>query len=364
MSESVERNFPGRLAVYSFSHFCVDLACGCLVTSRMWPSPDGFLAVILYNFFAFAGQMPIGIMADKLNRNALMASIGCLLVICGIVVGVLPDAVLAAAMIAGVGNAMFHMGGGIDVLNVSGSKSGPLGIFVSPGALGLFIGVLYGQIGQYVMSIPIGLMVLCAVGIFCFQRISNHSMLSHNVPLSFKLTYNRSKVYAFCAIATLFAVVVIRSYVGVTLSFDWKSEGYWAVILVLSLVAGKMFGGLLSDKFGMRKIACITLALAAILYMFPDNPYAGVGAVLCFNMTMPMTLWALGRIFNQARGFAFGTLTCALFVGFAVTIFHPEPILPMGWGFMLATLLSIVLLMAGLGAVPNAEKLETKENDA
>ncbi|MBQ9396583.1 MAG: hypothetical protein IJU23_13850, partial [Proteobacteria bacterium] len=169
MTNSTERFFPGRLAVYSFSHFCVDLACGCLVTSRLWHAPDSLLAVVLYNFFAFAGQMPIGILADRLNKNALVASGGCVFVLAGVVVGGFGiDAAIPAAIIAGIGNAMFHMGGGIDVLNVSGKKSGPLGIYVSPGALGLFIGVGYGQTDGYVMAIPIALMVLCAVGIYLF----------------------------------------------------------------------------------------------------------------------------------------------------------------------------------------------------
>lgn len=348
-----DRFFPGRLAVYSFSHFCVDLACGCLVTSRLWHTPDSLLAVVLYNFFAFGGQMPIGILADKLNKNALVASGGCVFVLAGIIVaGFGMDAAVPAAVTAGIGNAMFHMGGGIDVLNVSGKKSGPLGIYVSPGALGLFIGVAYGKTDGYVMAIPIALMVLCAVGIFVFQKMTCHSMKSDNVPLSFKISSAVGKKMTACAIAALFLVVTLRSYVGLTLNFDWKSQGYWAIALIAALVGGKALGGILSDKFGMRLTACVTLGLAAVLYLVPSSPVCGVLSVLCFNMTMPMTLWALARIFSQARGFAFGTLTCALFVGFAVTILHPMPILPMGWGFTLATLLSAALLLLGLHAVP------------
>ena len=124
MTENSLQAFRGKLAVYSVAHFCVDFACGCLITSRFWPFADGILAVILYNFFAFAGQMPIGILADRWNRNALVSTIGCGLVAAGVLVATfnIPMVLLAAAVIAGIGNAMFHMGGGIDVLNVSGKK--------------------------------------------------------------------------------------------------------------------------------------------------------------------------------------------------------------------------------------------------
>ena len=353
MTDSSIQAFRGKLAIYSFSHFCVDFACGCLVTSRFWPFIDGVLAVILYNFFAFACQMPIGIIADKLNRNALVSSLGCLIVLAGVVIASLnTHLLLASAVIAGIGNAMFHMGGGIDVLNVSKEKSGLLGIFVSPGALGLFLGVAYGQTQGFVTLLPVGLMVICAAVILGYQVFKEHTLSSQNVPLSFRITSCVRKSLTIGAIAALFIVVTLRSYVGLMQSFEWKSQWHWAIFLIAALVLGKALGGILSDKFGMRKTACVTLSLAALLYAFSDFPIAGVLAVFCFNMTMPMTLWALSQIFTQAKGFAFGTLTCALFMGFMGTQLFDAPSLSYGWCGMIASILSGVLLLIGLKAVP------------
>ena len=89
-------------------------------------------------------------------------------------------------------------------------------------------------------------------------------------------------------------------------------------------------------------------------------------AVFCFNMTMPMTLWALSQIFAQAKGFAFGTLTCALFVGFMwMTLLGPMPIsllgeLPSAYGMfgMIASILSGILLLIGLKAVGTSPKTQ------
>jgi len=123
------------VSLYSVMHFIVDFACAFLIFRNIAGTSDGYLCVLLYNFCAFALQMPLGILADKWNRNYLFAIIGCLVV--GMAYG-LWQVPVAAAVIIGIGNGMFHIGGGFDVLNISEDKSGALGVFVSPGAFGYF----------------------------------------------------------------------------------------------------------------------------------------------------------------------------------------------------------------------------------
>ena len=345
-------HFPARLALYSAIHCLVDLACTFLIFEYLWAGPYRKLAFILFYFTAFAGQMPIGALADKLNKNASIAACGCMFVVLGFICFFVTGFNIPAAIIAGLGNAMFHVGGGLDVLNESGKKSGPLGIFVSPGAIGLFVGGFLAR-GDFAASIPLcALLVLATAAILTLQVKTFHGITSLNASFSLKptLPQNMSK-WLVPAIACLFVVVCMRSYVGLTLSFDWKTQWYWGVILLTALVAGKASGGLLSDKFGMKRTALVSLSAAAILFMFPAHPICGTLAVFLFNMTMPMTLWALASIFSNAKGFAFGTLTLALFVGFFVTVLHPAPILPMGWGFALAALLSLALLLPGIHPV-------------
>lgn len=133
-----------RLTVYSASHFLVDFGCALLIFRTVSASGDPTVLFILYNYCAFALQMPVGLLADKLNRNALMAAAGCALVALGCAFSAVP---LAAAAISGVGNALFHVGGGVDVLDDSGGKASSLGVFVSPGAAGLFLGTMLGKGG-------------------------------------------------------------------------------------------------------------------------------------------------------------------------------------------------------------------------
>ena len=364
MNEPTPKQFGAQLGVYSVSHAAVDFACGYFGTAFCWPHPDGFAAIVIYNAFAFAGQMPLGIFADRLNRNAPVAAVGCVLVAVALLAHT-PDILIPCAVIAGIGNACFHMGGGIDVLNASGKKSGPLGIFVAPGTVGLFLGLKLGLENDATLALPLAALAVSAIAIMVLQKAAFGDFVSRNVPLSFRMESPRSTPWVLLAVAALFFIVAMRAYVGFTLSFDWKEEWHWAAILIVAIFAGKTMGGILSDHIGMQRTAIATLLLSATLFMFPDVPVAGVIAVFCFNMTMPMTLWALSQIFSRAKGFAFGTLTCALFVGVAITYVHPAPLLPMGRGFSLATLLSLVLLVSALVCLPSGkDNAKTSQPDA
>ena len=65
------------LALYSAAHFWVDLSCAFLVFRTMTGSPDLALCLLLYNFCAFALQMPFGLLADRFDRNGVVAAAGC-----------------------------------------------------------------------------------------------------------------------------------------------------------------------------------------------------------------------------------------------------------------------------------------------
>ena len=106
-------------------------------------------------------------------------------------------------------------------------------------------------------------------------------------------------------ILPLFVVVVLRSYVGMNQQFSWKGDWYWGWILFFALVFGKMIGGVLIDHIDSQKTVLYTLLLSGIFYLFSSSlPLAGVLAVFLFNMTMPITLWYMGRLLLRAKGFA------------------------------------------------------------
>ena len=328
------------LTIYSIAHAVVDFSCAFLVYRTMLESPDLGLCLLLYNFCAFALQMPFGLLADSWNRNGLVAAVGCLAVAAAYL-PVLPS--LAAALIAGVGNGLFHVGGGLDVLNDSTEKASALGIFVSPGAFGLYLGGILGR-GSGLWAVwPVVLLLAMAVLILGTARRTYDGLSSRNAPAVLEPACGDVILAVF-----LTAVVVLRSYMGFNQTLPWKSEGHWGLIVTLALVFGKAAGGFLCDRLGARKAAALSLGLAAVCYLFSANPFLGTAAVFLFNMTMPVTLWAAARLMPGGKGFAFGLLTFALFLGFLPTWLGWPSVLAEPWAMALAAVLSAVLLLVGL----------------
>jgi len=321
------------ISIYSFTHFLVDFACAFLMFYSITRSPDWHLCILIYNFCAFAMQMPIGIVADKLNRNHVVAAVGCLLVCAAFGLMSFP---IAAAAVVGLGNGMFHIGGGIDVLNVSEKKSAALGIFVSPGAFGVFFGTILGR-QDASMSIPILIALFAAAGlIFTMSRIRGDSVIS-NAPFSPEVPPR-----LIVAVICLFLVVCLRSYVGLSIDFPWRTAGYWGLALICASAFGKTIGGFLFDRFGAVKTTVVTLGIASLLFLIPQFPIAGVSAILLFNMTMPITLWFIAKMMPGAKGFSFGLLTFALFLGFLPVYLGASA--PVFWVFALLAVLSLLLL--------------------
>lgn len=316
-----------RLALYSLAHFWVDLSCALLVFRTMAGREDLALCLLLYNFCAFALQMPLGLLADRLDRNGTLAAAGCGLT----ALAYLPLPAVLAALLAGTGNALFHLGGGIDVLNAGEKRAAALGVFISPGALGLFIGTLWGKGGAPALWLgPAGLLALGGAILFFRRGPSGNSPLE----LTPKGGYG--------PLLPLFLVVVLRSYMGMNQTFSWKSQ--WALALTLALALGKAAGGFAMDRLGPKRASAWSLGLAAALYLVSALPLPGTLAVFLFNMTMPVTLWAAARAVPGAKGFSFGLLTFALFLG-ALPSFLGWPSLLAGPGSYAAmAVLSLVLL--------------------
>ena len=328
------------LTVYSVAHAAVDFACAFLVYRTMLDAADLGLCLLLYNFCAFALQMPFGLLADGWNRNGIVAAVGCAAVALAYL-PLLPSA--AAAVIAGVGNGLFHVGGGLDVLNDSKRKSAALGIFVSPGALGLYLGGILGQGTGLPRWSPVLLLAVMAVLILLAVRRTYGGLRSENAPAEAALPKG-----GLLPVILLTAVVVLRSYMGFNQNLPWKGEGHWGVIVTAALVLGKAAGGFLCDRLGARRAAALSLVLAAVLYLFSGSPVCGTAAVFLFNMTMPITLWAAARLMPGGKGFAFGLLTFALFLGYLPTWMGWSSVFFAPWVNAIGALVSAALLLGGL----------------
>jgi len=111
-------------------------------------------------------------------------------------------------------------------------------------------------------------------------------------------------------------VVVIRSWIGLSVRFKWQAMTTFSCLAVASVAAGKACGGLLAARFGIGRTAVISLILASLSYLGANYPVFGICALFLFNMSMPLTLYLLAKNLPAMAGFSFGLLTFGIFLGF------------------------------------------------
>lgn len=287
-------------AIDSVLHFLVDYLCAHAMFLRVVAGPEGYTGILIYNFCAFALQMPLGALLDfcagkPVPLHRMFALFGVVLTILG---GFTHPAVL------GLGNALFHVGGGVGVIHEDHARRWQgrgLGVFVAPGALGLFLG---GQISVDITIILAGVMLLLMVPLF---RLPGRESVIPDCP---------REGSALIPLLCCFLVVVLRSYVGLAVVFPWKEGFGMGLVAVCAVVLGKVAGGFSAAQFGTRKTVLASLSLSAICYLVSNQPIFGVLALFFFNMTMPVTLYQLALRFPRLPGFSFGLLTFGLFLGF------------------------------------------------
>ncbi|MBQ9605980.1 MAG: hypothetical protein IJV16_02235 [Lachnospiraceae bacterium] len=352
------------LTFYSAAHFLVDMGCAMLIY-RITASQTGnaaystvFFSVIIYNFFAFVTELPAGLLLDRVaakskSPNGLIAAAGCMIIaFLDLIISNIPDKpilYLLIAVIAGLSNAAFHLGAGIDILELSERKASYSGIFISTGALGLFLGA--NAEALRFCSLAVTGIALLIMGLFLAFSAKNRVYRSHNsVHSGYSL-----RASALLAVFLLTLVIFYRSFLGFSTKYSWRS-GFWiGLVATLSVVFGKMSGGIIADRFGMKRTILVSLILCAILAVFSDAAMIpGCIVLYLFNMTMPIAMIGLANLLPEWKGVAFGLNTTALFLGYVAYKLIDVPVS----GYMLGILIlvSALILLTALRIAPEMEE--------
>jgi len=342
------KNISVNLAVYGIAHGVVDAVCAGVIFTILKDKIVGvqefFYLVVLYNVLAFGSQAVFGLVVDYFKAPRAAVWLGCILA--GISALIFLPFPALAIILAGVGNALFHIGGGSISLNLIPQKATAPGIFVAPGALGLLLGTVLGKTGQFV-AWPF-IIALVVLGILMALVKKPEMNYAREKSADNKINYFKT------ILILVFLSVAIRSLVGFVVVFPWKVDINLLIILTVAVVLGKGLGGILADKFGWIKVAVGALILSIPFLAFGQNIYylAIIGMFL-FNMTMPVTMVALANIFPGRPAFAFGLTCLALILG-AFPVFTGLKSL-FGGPFMLIAiiLISAAILYSGLQLLLN-----------
>lgn len=316
------------MLILALTHFLVDACCA----SAMYREAQGAVWVLIYNTFAFTGQALWGLIADRFRIQKYGTTISCLLVLLG---GLLPLSLPVKAILLGCGNCGFHVGGGTAVLRKTHGKAAALGGFVSPGCVGLVVGMLFPEACPW-LCLGLG---LCGALILVRKEQPWLQM------------DNTAEPGPLWVMLVLLAAVAIRSFGGFAVEQPWKTGALWSLAAALAVFAGKLLGGFWMDRMGVRKSVLLSLPLAAVLCGFLSMwPVTAMAGQFLLNLTMPVTLFLLFRTMRSRPGLSFGLAAAVLWPGAITARLITLP--HMGKGIILC--LSFLL---GLAAILTADRV-------
>lgn len=294
-------------------HALVDAGCAATVFAEValgrLPYKTLLALVILYNSFAFGSQWLVGFLADLRSAYRSTAAAGTLLIAAAAIAE--PSYPWTGVVLAGIGNACFHVGAGAAVLRASYGRGAESGIFVGPGALGLVTGLWLG-VNSELWRLPITGLLLCSCLVLPYvipsldekrNRAQDTVGLFRPVseaprpgrPCSTSLPrLPAAALWLALPVALLLGSVAVRSTVGGLLSGFGRTSALAAFGLGAAAMTGKCIGGLLSDRFGWRISSTLALLLAAPLVAAGMHSLDGaLSAMFIFQFTMPVTLAAV-----------------------------------------------------------------------
>jgi FSR family fosmidomycin resistance protein-like MFS transporter len=312
-----------------------------------------FLMILGYDILAFGLQAPFGAVADRFNLTKPFLLISLILVTLS-PLG-LPGE-WATLLCAGLGNALFHLSAGAQVLAGSKGRAAPAGIFVAPGALGLGLGTWLARAGLPIW--PLAFLTLAALALILFLlRQDRIPEPESDASPGFQNNRPQNSIILLYLIGfLLLASVSIRSFVGLGGCWQCEKTGLLMVMIPLTAFLGKLGGGLFADRFGWIETSTGALLLSApLIALSGGSIWLALPGLLLFQATMPVTLTAVYNLIPARPATAFGLPCLALLCGAVITFFPAGKALFSSGLFLLlipcsALCISVALFLSGISA--------------
>ena len=293
--------------LYFYIHFVTEIVCFYFLSYITKGYHFVWLIPFIYDGLAFVPQSLIGYFSD-LYPKIRIDYLGIMLLFASIFMLSFTDInIYVMLIILCLGNCCLHISGAENTLKNSNGKLSHSAIFVAGGSFGVITGKLLAT-----TSLQPWILLLLILTMVPFAMLANTYFNEESNCEKFDYVNKKSLLI----ILLIVLVVIVRGYLGYGIPTQWNKTILQTVILYVTMGLGKALGGILSDRFGIRKIATISTLLSILFLCFGNNiMLVSLIGVMLFSMTMPITLAMLVSVLKNKPGLAFGLTTIGLFLG-------------------------------------------------
>ncbi len=373
--ELTKRNVLCIVGIPAVQHFLVDALCACSLYLLLgtWAVANMLSVFILYNVLAFLTQPLTGWLADRIaNKHWLLLASMLLLTAAVLVLTVFPlfergvggESVLIALLL-GLGNSLFHVWGGQQVAVRSQNDIRALGIFVSTGAFGLVVGMVFASwpllwvlllgycfLSRYSFSrYEVGFSRYEVRGTRC-ENTSNSELTQKEGQSTSRTSYleprtSKKNTSKYLLLILILLFVAFRSSISAVFTGGLCTGETFVLLAGFIAMLGKAFGGFLCRWTGLWWGFAIMLAAVALSPLL-GRGVGGEAGLFFINCTMPVTLYLANRLLPGREGLSFGLLAAALMPGYLVAQSSPLSTLHSPLSSLLFPLLATIVIELGV----------------
>lgn len=300
--------------LYFYIHFIVEVVCFYFLSKVTNGFNFVWLIPFVYDGFAFVPQSIIGYISD-LYPKIKLDYIGLVLLLISMILFSFTNVhTYVILMTICLGNACLHVSGAELTLRNSKGSLSHSAIFVAGGSFGVITGKLLASTNIYPWFL-----IFLLLSLIPFIMLSN---MYESDCICKNFNYNNPKIKSGLIIIFAVLVVIVRGYIGYGIPTAWNKTVIQTILLYVTMGCGKALGGVLSDRFGIRKVAFLSTILSVPFLCFGSNMMiVSLIGIMLFSMTMSITLGLLVSMLKKRPGLAFGLTTIGLFLGTAPVFF-------------------------------------------
>ncbi|MBE9127208.1 MULTISPECIES: MFS transporter [unclassified Coleofasciculus] len=294
-------------AVLGLAHGIADAAAGFLLGTlpQSLSLEQSGLLILLYNGLAFGYQPLVGMVTDKIKRPRLAVLMG--LLVLSLALFSVNWQLQFAVILAGMGSAAFHVGGGAIAVWATPKSTLGAGLFAAPGVVGLAVGGALGFAGYEGTGLLVSLLLI-VMGAIALMPLPK---------LPYRQSSDPDSVQELAVEDRDLLVLVVLSAIALTslvwTSFDFMLRGNTSVLIAMAVAAavGKILGGSLATRWGWRLWTVGTLTLSTLLLALGGHHLLTLlPAMALLQSSIPVTLAATAHLMPEqpatGAGFALG----------------------------------------------------------